>query len=268
MEASCIIVIPVYRQPTEWEEKSFRQCLNVLCHHEIAIVTYEGLPVQRFNAIAKEYNYNIRYEYFDKNYFSSVKAYNHLMLSKEFYKRFLDYEYILIYQLDAWVFRDELDYWCSKGYDYIGAPFFKQEPEHSGNYANKICGVGNGGFSLRRTEYCLKVLNYPRFLPYIKIKDFNQHILTENIKIISKLYLLLRYDSVTGLEKYDVNEDYIFSNWHTYMKRNIAPTRDAISFSFEQFPSYTYKLNGNHLPFGCHAFHKYEYQDFWSKFIQ
>lgn len=30
----------------------------------------------------------------------------------------------MIYQLDAWVFNDELSSWCSLGYDYIGAPFF------------------------------------------------------------------------------------------------------------------------------------------------
>ena len=36
----------------------------------------------------------------------------------------------------------------------------------------------------------------------------------------------------------------------------------ALEFSFEAMPSYLYKLNNNVLPFGCHAFEKYE-TDFW-----
>jgi hypothetical protein len=36
-------------------------------------------------------------------------------LSASFYERFLDTKYILIYQLDAFVFKDELQEWCDKG---------------------------------------------------------------------------------------------------------------------------------------------------------
>ena len=35
---------------------------------------------------------------------------------------FLEYQYMLIYQLDAFVFEDKLDYFCELGYDYIGIP--------------------------------------------------------------------------------------------------------------------------------------------------
>jgi len=44
------------------------------------------------------------------------------MMSPAFYDAFKAFDYILIYQLDAFVFRDELEYFCSLGYDYIGAP--------------------------------------------------------------------------------------------------------------------------------------------------
>jgi hypothetical protein len=47
------------------------------------------------------------------------------MLSIDFYKRFRDYKFILIYQLDAYVFRDELEYWCEQDYDFIGAPLIE-----------------------------------------------------------------------------------------------------------------------------------------------
>lgn len=98
----------------------------------------------------------IHYIFFHENYFKSIDGYNKLMLSPSFYKAFSNYEYILIYQLDAWVFKDELQHWCNQKYDYIGAPIYQN---------NKLIGIGNGGFSLRKVDYCLKVLAYPKFLP-------------------------------------------------------------------------------------------------------
>jgi hypothetical protein len=41
------------------------------------------------------------------------------MKSKQFYERFVAYDYMLIYQLDAYVFKDELDDWSAKGYDLL-----------------------------------------------------------------------------------------------------------------------------------------------------
>ena len=82
---------------------------------------------------------------------------------------FLDSEYILIYQLDAFVFKDELKEWCQKGYDYIGAPWIatientiwlkyfnivarKFRSKNKNNREQIFFKVGNGGFSLRRTS--------------------------------------------------------------------------------------------------------------------
>lgn len=50
------------------------------------------------------------------------------MLSAEFYDRFAAYEYVLIYQLDAFVFADRLAEFCQMGYDYIGAPVRRLTP--------------------------------------------------------------------------------------------------------------------------------------------
>lgn len=38
----------------------------------------------------------------------SVDDYSILLQSHPLYERFADFDYMLIYQLDAWVFRDEL----------------------------------------------------------------------------------------------------------------------------------------------------------------
>lgn len=46
------------------------------------------------------------------------------MLEADFYRRFGKYKYMLIYQLDAFVFSDKLLDFCEMGYDYIGAPVY------------------------------------------------------------------------------------------------------------------------------------------------
>ena len=89
------------------------------------------------------------------------------MLSFNFYESFLDYKYILIYQLDAFVFKDDLIFWCNKNYDYVGAPWIASISNNPFTLLlNKISSifdskekkerkkiffkVGNGGFSLRK----------------------------------------------------------------------------------------------------------------------
>ena len=62
-------------------------------------------------------------ETFDPAYFTSIQGYNRLLLSTEFYQRFLGSAYLLICQLDVFVFRDELAGWVARGYDYVGAPW-------------------------------------------------------------------------------------------------------------------------------------------------
>ena len=40
------------------------------------------------------------------------------------YERYAAYEFMFTYELDAFVFKDELEKWCEQGWDYIGAPWF------------------------------------------------------------------------------------------------------------------------------------------------
>lgn len=89
---------------------------------------------------------------FDDKWFESVSTYSVFMLTKEFYEKFTSYEFLLIYQLDAWVFRNELEYWCAQGYDYLGAPWFKDA-------TTMYSKAGNGGFSLRNVRACLDAID-------------------------------------------------------------------------------------------------------------
>ena len=86
------------------------------------------------------------------------------MLSNFFYSAFREYDYMLLYQLDAFVFKNELLYWCNKNYDYIGAPWIASKQtllkkielqfksKRKQKRAEIFFKVGNGGFSLRRIQ--------------------------------------------------------------------------------------------------------------------
>jgi hypothetical protein len=68
---------------------------------------------------------------------------------------------------------------------------------------------------------------------------------------------------------YDSNED---GYWGLLTGRNfrwfkVAPPEDAIKFSFEVQPQRFYNENFQQLPFGCHAWIKYDF-DFWKTHIE
>lgn len=60
------------------------------------------------------------------------------------------------------------------------------------------------------------------------------------------------------------NEDNFWSG--TLSGSNYEMTKplpiEALHFSFERFPSECYAITGS-LPFGCHAWRKYQYEEFW-----
>lgn len=147
------IVIPLSNRPylTADKEISYRHLDHHLGRYDKYLIAPENLAIGFSDWPAKR---------FDARYFGSPDAHKRLMLSSQFYRMFEEYEYILLYHLDALVFSDELIEWCDEEYDYIGAPWltcedtpFVKEPR-----------VGCGRFSLRKIESFLQVLNSPVYL--------------------------------------------------------------------------------------------------------
>ncbi|MBL4883751.1 MAG: hypothetical protein JKY95_04320 [Planctomycetaceae bacterium] len=72
----------------------------------------------------------------------------------------------------------------------------------------------------------------------------------------------------SAAHKLKINEDRFWSE--------VVPVRfpwfqipspfEAVSFAFEVNPRKCFELNGSELPFGCHAWEKYD-PDFWTNFI-
>jgi hypothetical protein len=225
------VVIPLYQTKLNpQEEVSLRQCVRILGKHPIIIVAPESLDL----SFLSPFGITPKTIRFKDEYFKSTKTYNKLLTSTVFYEAFANYEYILIYQLDAYVFEDNLLAWCAKGYDYIGAP--KLRKHHLKGQASCTPVLFNGGLSLRRVKPLLR---------YIKIYQlfFNEWL---------------------------ANEDAMFS----FAQRRARPFRillrlphwkEALCFAFEQNPKISYELLGD-LPFGCHAWERYN-PTFWKQFI-
>lgn len=233
-----VVVIPIYKSIlTEYERVSLRRGLEAFRNIPICFVAPKGLTLQ-------DYQDDYRYEYFEQSYFYSTMTYNKLLLSPIFYERFLQYEYILIYQLDAFVLNNKLCDFIRSDYDYIGAPWLSGIKVYNSNfracrYIDKILPflnisntvyVGNGGVSLRRVK--------------------------KHIEILEKM----RSMAVSWKE----NED-IFWGYMGYLYSSefrVAPLEVALKFAFEKNPRLCYKKNGNNLPFACHAWEKWDI-DFW-----
>lgn len=147
----CAILVPVYKEHMSLDEKqSLMQLKKVLGHYDVFFVGPESLD---FNEYYRTWGgTNLKCTKFEDKYFSDRMAYGRLMTNPTLYEVYDKYEYVLIYQLDCWVFRDELEAWCDKGYDYIGAPFFVKWFSDRGLY------VGNGGFSLRKVKSMISYL--------------------------------------------------------------------------------------------------------------
>ena len=211
--AKVAVVIPAYKSElTELEKISLKQVRRVL----------ENYP-QIFFAPEK-FSYCDHTLTFERQYFDSVQSYCRLMMSPHFYEAFSDYEYILVYQLDAFVFYDALEDFCRLGYDYIGAPWPRYS--WSGDRKPRTPQVGNGGFSLR------------------KVASF--HSLLKAMETLPNWSVFLEY-----------TEDAFFA-WCALQGLNFtaAPVPIAELFSMEhRLARHVQKIKG--LPFGCHNWQRF-----------
>lgn len=260
--ADIVVVIPVYKSKlTKFEIISFTQCCKVLKAYEIFLVAPKNLDVSVYQTIKK----HLKIKYISPKWMQSIEMYNKLKLSKYFYGLFSDYKFLLTYELDAFVFKDDLDYWVKKNIDYIGAPWFKGYA----NPENEFLGVGNSGFSLRNINTFKKVLNKTL------IKDEMKFLIFRNNKFVFNFIYWVNRLMVYFGENYTIqnskhlNEDAFVSQVivKKYSNFKLASIEDAYKFSFEVKPEYLYKLNNNQLPTGCHAWWKYNLK-FWKPIIE
>lgn len=259
----CAVVIPAHRsRMTASEEISFRQCLKVFGQRrKIILVTNPDVDTIVYQEIAVEYNVDFSVEIFDSRYFDGIYGYNRLMLNPLFYKAFSGFDYILICQLDAFPFRDEIDRWTEAGYDYVGAPLFAP-----GALDLKGAAVGNGGFSLRKTSAFIKVTS--RHTPPLLKRRHNRYVtFVKHLHYFWMLTFSGWCNPLRDLSLLWVAEDRFFSYALKGSMRELkVPTpEEALEFAFDSNPEICYAYNGERIPMAAHKWPSYN--NFWKQFI-
>ncbi|MGE3949413.1 MAG: DUF5672 family protein [Blastocatellales bacterium] len=221
------------------ESVSYAQCLSVLARHNILLLAPKDMDLSKYQEEDNEVG-SVRVP---GEWLASHAAYDRMMLDPMFYEIFRDYKYILIYQLDAFVFSDELNKWCETDIDYVGAPWVDR-PDISriasdctrirrifnGKFKRFSNLVGNGGLSLRKVKTFYNNLNWFR----------------------SKAKTWPYYE--------DTFFSFFLTSYNPFFR--IPDFNTALNFAFETNPSKCFELNQKRLPFGCHGWDKYE-PEFW-----
>lgn len=239
--SSCTVVIPAYRESLQpLEQYSLQYSLQNLPRANAVFIAPQGLATQYY----EETYPGVAIHRFSDEYFASIQGYNRLLLSESFYQYFGERtEFMLILQTDAIILRDELDQWCNKPYDYIGAPWpggievSINLDCFGGPYAKRVkVHVGNGGLSLRRNHACAGLL-----------QEFPQ--------------------ARTMFLQSGSSEDLFFSLMGSQSERFHLPNeRIASLFSLELQPEHYYGINQQRPPMGGHAWWKYN-QPFWNALL-
>jgi hypothetical protein len=232
MKKLVVVAIPIYKSIlTENEKISLKQLNKILGDkYDIVFIAPKSLNFDYGDA----YNH-FKIERFSDQYFKSTASYSEMLLSVAFYQRFPKYQYMLIYQLDAFVFSDQLEKFCHMKFDYIGAPI----PKAFNLWRSIGCRVGNGGFSLRKIDSTIRLL------------ENKDHILGDH----------------PMKKTFNEIEDLFFAFCGTQKEFNfkVAPVSLAMKFSLEH--SSLLKKLKTKLPFGCHGWYKSNTY-IWKPFIE
>lgn len=265
------MVIPIHKEdPDVFELISFVQCFKILNDHPIYVIAPENLNIQKYRDVVNRFEII----FINPIWQSNLKQYNKLKVSRFFYNLFKAYDFLLTYELDAFVFKDELFAWCSMKFDYIGAPWFNGhnvpvEPL-------QLIGVGNSGFSLRSIPASIRILKRISLLKKLRKFWFNSFLQSvirfeRVLKYTNFLFKIKDFQNLRDIFFFDkeMYEDRYWSDFipSLFMDFKPAPIANAIKFSFEAKPSLLYEMNNNSLPFGCHAWRKFEWE-FWERFIK
>lgn len=235
-----VILIPLYKSTFNLlEQFSIDYLVGKKTVRKLVFIAPEGLNRDYYHSRYKE----IEFVTFENRFFESVIGYNHLLLDVEFYKKFANYNYMLIHQPDALLLQDNLDYWMERQFDYIGAPWpngvemnINVGKFRSVNGVNLKAYVGNGGFSLRSIKGSIVLLN-----EFSEIKDY--------------------------WIKNGNREDHFFAFMGMLSGSYKIPNQMVASqFSLEVEPEKYFTMNDEKVPTGCHAWWKHDLE-FWKKII-
>lgn len=222
MISTCAVAIPIYRKPTPSERLSLSIAEKFLPQENSFIVAPRSL----------EFHYSgIRIIRLPDEWFSTIKKYGSLMVSKSFYELFIEFDYVLIYQLDCLVFDVRLDEFTALGFDYV-APLILGRLD---GFWPSTDIVGVGGFSLR------KVRSFVEVLSLIQKSDFT----AEASSLACRIDRNGAEDMFWSLSASAIDPGF-----------SVASPEIALAFGFEGDPRNSYPRAHRQQPFGCHHWNK------------
>ena len=149
MKKCCIVIVTHKETLDDKDEISFKRCLEVFGgKRDVKLILPDNIATTYY----EEYTNVLEIVKVNNKWLSSSKEYNAMCCNQEFWNLFTDYEYVLTYQTDCWVFEDRLDYFMGLGYDWYGAPW----PHNNDT-------VGNGGLSLRKVSKMIEITSKYNF---------------------------------------------------------------------------------------------------------
>lgn len=255
-----VIIIPTHRSQLSAEDKIS------LAHHQKFLKKYDTyfiIPNRVDQKNLKPYGFRIKKV--DDKYFGSIRRYSNLLLTKKFYEDFKKYDFMFIYHFDALVLSNQLQKWADSGYDYIGSPWFRPVIAYLSHKKGSPISGGNGGFSLRNIHKCIKILD----LVNEQATRTSENLLTRKLWFI--LAVILGKSHKVWLQAPALDYPYMEDGFWAleapkYLDFKIAPFKTALQFGFERFPRKSFELNRHQLPFGVHAWKRYD-AEFWKPYI-
>ncbi len=267
------VIIPVHKSNLSVDDEiSLRACSEHLRSYDCYLVFPKGMDTNNYLSINPE----LLLKPVDPEWLSSIENYNRMKVDISFYEMFINYQFMMTYELDAYIFTSEFHNYEIFDYDYIGAPLFEGYLEALPN-ALYIGGL-NSGFSVRNIQTCVYILN--------KLKNYKLHWLLYE-KVISRLPKRVYNALVHRINKLTKNRYEILLNGQLsfYFKRKpiwedivwsviipslfpsfkVANPAAALKFSFEALPKRLYMENNCKLPLGCHGWPKNK--QFWKRHI-
>lgn len=257
-----VIVIPYYKDTiNNYEKISWQSLLKYYPDIPKVVVMPRGVnsPVSHESIL--------KTEYLDPSYFRSVSTTNKYYLNKQFYKRFITYKYILLFELDCLIVKDELNYWLSQNFSYIGAPTVKKSLlDRKNRKPNKLKYFCNGGFSLRKVHDFINVLDSQSIN---LLNNYTWRELLKVWKIIKFTRLLYKSYKSKKLAQYFARNYYQHEDvfWSYFAKLFSKDFKNADSknltylaqFAIDTGPQFVRsKINYGH-PFAYHKLYAYDH---------
>ena len=281
-----VVCIPIYKSElSEYELISIKSHIFKLKSHDIYLLLPSSKIVDIISTLTKN---NIDESFYrihkvEDYYLDRIDNYNNLLLNLEFYEFYKSYSHILIAQMDAYTFSDQLIKWCNSDWDYIGAPIY-----YWNKYSNPyyFC-CGDGGFNLRSIKKTIEVLKKNPII--YKFDDFKIESKDYNLKgkvilffkfLVTKLlrkdclkrpFIKSRLDEILRKFYIFINEDVSYGKLlPKYLPCfKVASFDDSIKFSIASKVKETLQILEFQLPFGAHAWCRNEENlRAWRKYIK